>query len=222
MRLPFSMEQFLDVFRQYNAAVWPAQWILLGIAAVMIALALRNRPNGNRWVTGLLALLWLWMAVVYHLAFFTRLSRVGVVFGAAFVAQGLMLAWLVRRAAPIAYRPGSRTTAVVGAVLIGYALVVYPTLGHVFGHRYPAAPTFGVPCPTTIFTLGLMVWSNASMPRRLLVIPLAWALVATSAAVNLGMTEDFGLLVAAIATVAARYTRSAIDPNAVKQPVGAR
>jgi hypothetical protein len=58
-----------------------------------------------------------------------------------------------------------------------------------------------VPCPTTIFTLGLAVWAPR-FPTLVLIIPVAWAIVATSAAVNLAMPEDFGLLVAAIVSVA--------------------
>jgi hypothetical protein len=26
--LPFSAEEFFEVFRAYNLAVWPAQWVL--------------------------------------------------------------------------------------------------------------------------------------------------------------------------------------------------
>jgi hypothetical protein len=37
-----------------------------------------------------------------------------------------------------------------------------------------------------------------------LLIPLAWAVVATSAATQLGVREDFGLAIAAIAVVALR------------------
>ena len=29
MRLPFTIDQFLDVFRRYNLAVWPAQWVVV-------------------------------------------------------------------------------------------------------------------------------------------------------------------------------------------------
>jgi hypothetical protein len=100
----------------------------------------------------------------------------------------------------VTYRPRSSVTTISGALLILYALVAYPTLGYAFGRRYPAAPTFGVPCPTTIFTLALLVWASGSLPRRLRIVPLAWCLVGTSAAIKLGMTEDFGLLAAGIAT----------------------
>ena len=200
MRLPFTIAQFLDVFRQYNEAVWPIQWVLVAIGLIAVVLALRGGSTASRLVSVLLAALWFWMAIVYHLAFFADLSRVGVVFGLAFGLQSALLSWLAVRKRVILYRPRSPAAMSIGAVLIVYALLLYPVLGSLLGHRYPASPTFGVPCPTTIFTLGLMVWAGGSIPRRLLIVPLAWALVGTSAAANLGMTEDFGLLGAAILT----------------------
>jgi Family of unknown function (DUF6064) len=202
MRLPLTIDQFLDVFRQYNDAVWPAQWILVTLALVAVVLAMRNRPGGDRWVSGILALLWFWMAAVYHLAFFAKVNRVAVTFAAAFAIQGIMFVWVAFRARPPSYRPRSTGATVIGALLIAYALLLYPALGYLLGHRYPSAPTFGVPCPTTIFTLGMIVWSSGSIPGRLLVVPLAWAIVGVSAAVNLGMTEDFGLLAAGMVSVA--------------------
>jgi len=160
-------------------------------------------------VSVLLAMLWFWMAIAYHLTFFADLSRVGIVFGLAFGMQGALFSWLAVRKQVTSYRPRSVAAMSIGAVLIVYALILYPVLGSLWGHRYPASPTFGVPCPTTIFTLGLIVWAGGWTPRRLLIVPLGWAVVGTSAAANLGMTEDFGLLGAAILTagvlLGARY-----------------
>jgi hypothetical protein len=208
MRLPFTVDQFLDVFRHYNLAVWPAQWVLAALAAAATVLALRDRPRDARWVSGILALLWLWVAFAYHVAFFAGVNRAALAFAVAFAVEGFMFAWLARRDASPSYRPRSSVAKLTGAIVIACALVGYPALGYVLGHRYPAAPTFGVPCPTTIFTLGVLVWASGSVPRRLLVVPLAWAVVATSAAVQLGMTEDFGLPIAAVvALVAALLTR---------------
>jgi hypothetical protein len=202
MRLPFTIDQFLDTFRRYNDAVWPAQWILVALALAAVVLALRNRPGGDRWVSGILALMWFWMAAAYHLAFFADVTRGAVTFAAAFAMQGVLFVWITYRPRPPSYRPRSPATAIVGTALIVYALIVYPALGYLLGHRYPAAPTFGVPCPTTIFTLGMIVWSSGSIPWRLLVVPLAWCVVGVSAAVNLGMTEDLGLPVAGVVSVA--------------------
>jgi hypothetical protein len=71
-------------------------------------------------------------------------------------------------------------------------------LGHLFGHIYPKSPTFGLPCPTTIFTFGLLLWTDKKIPKYVLVIPFLWSIVGFSAAVNLKVYEDFGLLVAGI------------------------
>ena len=174
MRLPFTIDQFLDVFRRYNLAVSPAQWVLVTLAVVAVVLAARDRLTTKRWVSAILALLWFWMAAAYHVAFFASVNRAAVAFAGAFAIQGGLFTWLAFRATPPSYRSRSSGATAIGALFIVYALLVYPALGYLLGHRYPAAPTFGVPCPTTIFTLGLLVWSGTSMPRRLLVIPLAW------------------------------------------------
>ncbi len=220
MHLPFTPDEFLDVFRRYNLAVWPAQWALVLLAVTAVVLARRGRSNSARWVSGILALLWFWTALAYHLAFFASVNRAAVAFAVAFAAQGLMFAWLAWRGADASYRPPSSSARVLGAALIVYALLLYPTLGYLLGHRYPAAPTFGVPCPTTIYTLGLLAWSNRRPPWWLLGVPLAWTAAATSAAVTLGMTEDFGLLASGVAIVswlALTRRRATSQPHPVRE-----
>jgi hypothetical protein len=201
MGLPFTTEEFLDVFVRYNDAVWPAPLVLMVLAIGAVAYSVRDWPRDGRRVSAILAALWLWMAIVYHAAFFTSLTRAAVLFALAFVVQGGLFAWLAVRPRTLSYHPRGNAAGVIGAVLVAYALIGYPVVGYLVGHRYPAAPTFGVPCPTTIFTFGLLFWSTGPFTRRLAVVPALWAIVATSAAVNLGMREDFGLLVAALCAV---------------------
>ena len=63
------------------------------------------------------------------------------------------------------------------------------------GHRYPAAPMFGItPCPVTLFTLGLFLLTTRPVPVRLLASPLAWSLVGGSAAFLLHVPQDWPLL----------------------------
>ena len=76
---------------------------------------------------------------------------------------------------------------------MGFALVVYPAIGYGLGHRYPAMPTFGVPCPTTIFTLGLLLFADRP-PWLVYVVPLLWSAVGSLAALRLGVYEDLALL----------------------------
>lgn len=81
-------------------------------------------------------------------------------------------------------------------MLLIYAMVLYPAIGWALGHRYPAAPTFGLPCPTTIATLGLLLWTAERPPVVAVVIPWLWCLIGTIAAIQLGVAEDLGLPVA--------------------------
>jgi hypothetical protein len=196
--LPFTAERFFDVFRQYNESVWPAQWLLAAMAVVAVIAAGRARARGGQITSGVLAMLWLWSGAVYHLAFFTAINRAAVVFGALFVAQSILFIWLGVRRRQLKFRARMDSAGIIGALLIVYALVIYPLLGDSLGHRYPEAPTFGVPCPTTIFTFGLLLWCDPPVPRRLVVIPALWAVVGTIAALQLGVPEDFGLSVAAL------------------------
>jgi hypothetical protein len=99
------------------------------------------------------------------------------------------------------FRPVGRASGIAGGTLIVFALLLYPAIGHFLGHRYPAAPTFGLPCPTTIFTLGVLLFAAHPVPRWVLVVPLLWAAVGSVAAFQLGVLEDLAMLVAGIVTV---------------------
>jgi hypothetical protein len=70
------------------------------------------------------------------------------------------------------------------------------------GQRYPELPTFGLPCPTTIFTLGMLSLCPRPVPWTLYLIPGLWAVIATSAAWVFGIGEDLALVPALLASVA--------------------
>ena len=48
MRLPFTTDQFLDVFRAYNDAVWPAQWLLYALGVIAAVSSARRARWGGR------------------------------------------------------------------------------------------------------------------------------------------------------------------------------
>ena len=86
-------------------------------------------------------------------------------------------------------------------VLILFALIIYPVLGYFIGHVYPFSPTFGLPCPTTIFTFGLLLLNSKRCPVTILIIPLVWSIIGFMAAIQFGILEDTGLLVAGLITI---------------------
>ena len=97
----------------------------------------------------------------------------------------------------LSFRVSQKFYGILGAIFITYALVIYPLIGYALGRTFPASPTFGTPCQTTIFTFGLLLWADKKVPLRLLIIPVLWSILGTSAALSFGIKEDFGLLVAA-------------------------
>jgi len=212
MTLPFDVEQFFAVFARYNTAVWPGQVILLALAAGAVALAWHSQGDVwmDRAVATVLALLWIWMGVVYHIGFFRAINPAAVLFGALFVAEGLLLAWYGVLHHGLEFRPtGARGAA--GTALLAYAFFIYPLLNGLAGHRYPATPTFGLPCPTTIFTFGLLLWAEH---RRwsVLVVPLVWSVVGGSAALLLRVPADVGLLAAGVVAGALSFYKPKPTP----------
>ncbi|HTL90067.1 MAG TPA: DUF6064 family protein [Leptolyngbya sp.] len=194
--IPFTTEQFLQVFEKYNEAIYPIQFALILVAIMAIALAVSRKSFANKTISGLLGFLWLWTGVIYHLTFFTKISPPAYVFGVLFVFQGFL--FLPEGAVKncLSFRITQKFYGILGAIFITYALVIYPLIGYALGQIFLSSPTFGTPCPTTIFTLGLLLWADKKVPLRLLIIPVLWSIAGTSAALNFGIKEDFGLIVA--------------------------
>ena len=202
MKPPFSTAEFLDVFARYNQAVWPAQPLFYLLAALVLWLAWRPRARSGPVIAGVLAFFWAWMGVVYHWGFFRPINPAAALFAALFVLQAVLLLHAGMMRPRLAFRPGRGPASFAGAVLVVYALIVYPLLGVAFGEAYPRTPTFGLPCPTTIFTLGMLLWVEPGTPIRLIVIPVAWSLLGAMAAYQHGIVQDYGLLAAGIVTAA--------------------
>ena len=196
--IPFTVDQVLSVFERYNVALWPAQLFLYAFGVLAICLAIQRKVDFSRGISLVLSMFWIWMGLLYHFWFFSTINRAALMFSAFFVLQGLLffIAGVYKNNLTFQFRPD--LFGVTGGIFLLYALVIYPALSYRLGHRYPAAPTFGLPCPTTIFTLGMLLWTNRRVPLYMLPIPFAWSLLGISAAMTLGMTEDYGLLVAGL------------------------
>lgn len=208
--IPFTVDQFLAIFAQYNLAVWPAQLLLYGVALCAVGLAVQHRFDGSGTISLILAGLWGWSGVVYHFIFFSSINKAGYLFAALFIAQAIFLFYLGVLQRKLRFCFSWNLSGLVGVVLILYALVIYPILNYQFHHGYPTMPTFGVPCPTTIFTFGILTWANGEHRPFVFVIPVLWSLVGFSAALSLGMIEDFGLVGAAVFGLLCLFTERVI------------
>lgn len=208
MRIPFTREQFFESLGRYNQAVGPVPVALVALSVFAAALVVAGRGRSPA-IPAVLAALWSWMAVAYHFAIFTAINPAAWAFGLAFlVAAGLFVVRALRGG--LAFEAPRGPAGVAAAALLLYAWIGYPLVGWLAGHAYPRVPTFGLPCPTTIFTLGLLLLVRPPAPHALFVVPLAWSVIGSVAAFRFGVVQDYGLSIAGLvagATLAFRASR---------------
>jgi hypothetical protein len=196
--LPFTTEQFLSVFADYNQAVWPMQWVLAAAAVGIVLLSVSPVTWKYRAICLLLAGLWAWMAITYHLLQFSRINTAAYLFAIFYMLEAALFAKWAIAGRPLELRYGRDAACALGVAMLVYSLVAYPLLGRWLGHAYPASPTFGVPCPTTIFTFAILALARARGTTSLTVVPLLWSVVGGSAAFLLGVWQDLGLIASGV------------------------
>ena len=157
MDLPFTEAEFFEVFAAYNQAVWPMQFGLTAAAISMVLLVVLAPVRGGRLVSFGLAALWMWMALGYHLAFFWSINPAAPVFAVISLGAAGAFLWQGGLRQSLRFEPGMNATKGLGLVVTIFALVGYPVVCELLGQHYPAAPSFGLPCPTTIFTFGVLL-----------------------------------------------------------------
>ncbi len=195
MQFPFSLEDFLNVFKKYNESVFPLQIIFYLIAFICVYLLFRRKENSNKFIVSALSFFWLWIGIVYQIIFFSGINKAAYIFGILFIIQGVLFAFygVIKDAFTFEYQKSIPNY--LGIIFIVYALIIYPVLGHLLGHQYPYSPTFGLPCPTTIFTFGILLFTNKKISLLFFTIPFVWSLIGTMAALKLSIYEDYGLLI---------------------------
>ena len=209
MQLPFTREQFLDLFVAYNEALWPAAVGLWTASVVIVALRLSARHSRDRWVSALLVCHWAWSALAYHVAFFTRINPAAWLFAALFVGQAVLFFRMGVVQRRLSFAPWGTAWAPLAWGLIAYSLA-YPAINALDHRSLVRIPTFGIPCPTTIFTAGVLMLAT---PRSssLSTVPVIWSAVGGSAAFLLGVRADVALPIAGMALAIFSVRRTTPD-----------
>ncbi len=202
MTTPFTLQQFFDVFASYNAAIWPAQIVAYVVGLAVVASLGRKWLHAPRFILLALASMWLWNGIGYHFLFFAEVNPVAKVFAGVFVVQAILLAgWAFARPS-LTFEVSRDARSATGLIFILFAMFIYPALGFWAGHGFMSGPMFGVaPCPTTIFTIGLLLLARGQLVAALAIIPFLWSLVGLAAALQFGMYEDLALPVASAVLV---------------------
>jgi hypothetical protein len=205
MGLPFTTDQFFEVFERYNHAVWPTQLLLLLLACCVIVMLVWPNPRSSAIISVVLAALWAWAGIVYHLLFFSSINPAAYAFAVGYLVCAWMFLWFGVVQQRLRFEKKWGWPLWVGALFIVYALVIYPVLTWLSGTAYLTSPTFGLPCPTTIFTIGVLAFLAKPFPRSLYVVPLLWSMIGVQGAFLLSVPQDLGLGVAGLAGVVAAW-----------------
>src|SRR5688572_23664543 len=94
MKIPFTVEQFQQVFRNYNLSIWPLQIIFYLLAVNLILVSLKKIYHSEKIIFSILSFFWIWMGIVYHIIYFTGINKAAYVFGSAFVLQGILFLYI--------------------------------------------------------------------------------------------------------------------------------
>jgi hypothetical protein len=201
MKTPFTLEDFLGVFSKYNQTVFPFQFIFYLSGVIIVILLLNPTLRSSRIVSFILSFFWIWMGLVYFFTFFSAINPAAYLFGTFFLLEGAFFLYHGVFLEKLLFKFHHDKNGISGLILVLFSLVGYPVLNYVFGHSYPTLPTFGLPCPTTIFTFGILLQNDRKLPFSIYIIPLAWSLIGFTAAFKFGIIEDSALLVSALLTL---------------------
>jgi Family of unknown function (DUF6064) len=198
MKTPFTTEQFFSVFEKYNHAIFPVQ-IILFLLSIFALIAIGSKiKQKDKFVSGILGFLWLWMGIGYHFAFFSGINKVAYGFGLLFILQGLFLLWEGVLLYNLKFEFKNSIQAYFGYFFILYGLIFYPVVGYLVEPNLSRTISIGLPCPTTILTFGFLLLCDKKFSKYLLIIPSLWAVIGISAVIKLGVYQDSMMLIAAI------------------------
>ncbi|GAA0022959.1 hypothetical protein BDS110ZK14_51070 [Bradyrhizobium diazoefficiens] len=124
--LPFTIEQFLGVFASYNRAIWPMQVLAYLLGGLAFVLVFRKDRWADQIVAGILAAMWAWTGIVYHLTFFATINKLAYIFGALFVVQAAAFVYFGVCQNRIDFDYNEESAGVIGVAFVFYAAAILP------------------------------------------------------------------------------------------------
>lgn len=198
MKIPFTTEQFFNVFEKYNSTVFPFQWIIMLLGIFALLLVHSKNSLKNKVIGCFLGSLWVWMGIVYHIMFFTAINKLAFVFGGFFILQGLLILLSTFLKNELVFGISTQPKNYWSYFIILFGLILYPIISYLVQGSFNRTIGLGLPCPSTIFTFGIFMLAGDRLPKYLLIIPSIWSMVGLSAAIQFGVYQDIMMPITAI------------------------
>jgi len=204
MKLAFTIEAFFEIFEHYNLAVFPMQLIFIIFGLLALLSFYNKHPYKDIAIGFFLVGLWLWTGIVYHIYFFSSINPAAYGFGVLFILQALLFLRGIIKSSFV-FEFSSRAQYYWGYFFVLFALVIYPAISYYLEQSLFTTISIGLPCPTLILTFGFLLLMSNPIPKHLLIIPLIWTCIGTSAAVLFGVYQDYAMAFAAIVVLIYYY-----------------
>jgi hypothetical protein len=207
--LLFSPRTYYRLIERYNLALWPAHIATLGLGMMIFAL-LRNKTEWRgRTISGILAMLWAWVAWAFVWKRYATINWAAVYFLPLFALEVLLLVWIGVVRNRLIFQVSRRFPGVTGTALLGFSVGAYPVIAPMLGRSWRQAEVFGLaPDPTVIGTAGLLLLADGRARRELLAVPLVWSVVSALTLWAMDSPEALVPAVAGLGVIAAAGSNS--------------
>ena len=223
--LLFSPRTYYRLFEIYNAAIWPAQIVAVGLGLTILALLRRATATRARLIAGILAGSWLWVAIAFHATRYATINTAGVYFAGAFGLEAALLIWRGVIRNRLAFERPLDPAGRAGLWIFLLALAVEPLVGPLLGRGWRQVEIFGVaPDPTAVATLGLLLLASGRGRWALMAVPAIWCAISGATLLAMKAPDAWipplaaGLVVSLSIgkTLALRRTRKAGPPASAR------
>jgi hypothetical protein len=179
--LLFSPRTYYRMIERHNEAVWPAQLLTMALGIGILVALRRPSTTQGRIISGILALLWMWVAWAFLLHRYATINWAIKYVVPFFVLEALLLVWWGVIGAKLSFVVKSEASGRLGTALFVLSLLLYPALAAMFGRPWRQAEVFGIaPDPTVTATVGLLLLTNSRFRWGLLPVPILWSGIAAA------------------------------------------
>ena len=205
--LLFSPRAYWRLFALENAAVWPAQLLLIAAGALLLFGMVRGRRPTGRWrgpaLVFALAAAWFWTGWQFVALRYGAINWAAPMLAWGFYAEAALLAALGISGRVNFTGRGTRAGAGIG--LLAAALFAWPLLAPLDGRPWQEAEVFAIaPDPTAIATLALLALAPRSRWTGLLaIVPALWLAISALTLFTMGAWQGWAVFAALIAGLVA-------------------